>query len=228
MNVTRRVVLLSMWLVLSGCATSGQSREYHDGMPVRAAPVFVTPGYTPAGAGLPEYMPGMNAPPAAPRGKDRRVLPPTRELGVWAADGDETRAAKAGDVLPVSISDVVLPFSPTATTATERAPTKRCAYSMNIALSMTGDHPAVRALSPEQIKTCLAARLYQYCSVMMSTKADREGSSSAERWKATMTAAVQFAEKACLNVPESATADDIYKRAVPMWLKYTKTQETYE
>jgi hypothetical protein len=107
MRCMNRITLLFV-VALNACTTSS-GRELRDGMPVRTAPAFVRPGYTPAGAGLPGYMPGMDAPPAAPRGKDKRVLPPTREPGLWAADG---AGASASEALKIAEVPIILPPSP--------------------------------------------------------------------------------------------------------------------
>lgn len=168
MNHTRRVVLLSMWLVLSGCATSGQSREYHDGMPVRTVPVFVTPGYTPAGAGLPEYMPGMDAAPAVPRGKDRRVLPETpqsrREPGIWASD-DERRARPVPSVArwQRTLFGIELPLVEENPPGDSARLTNGCAAYAKYAAKLSGQDERALAL-PEQARACIAAKLFVACA----------------------------------------------------------------
>lgn len=156
-------LLFCLLLTLGACTTSSSHRELRDGVPVQRAPVFVAPGYTPTGAGLPEYMPSGEATPRVPRGTDKRMLPETpasrREAGMWA--GDETRAS-IEDLTPPKLLDVVLPSAPNAT-AEEQAMTRTCASQMDYALLRSGHEAVARnaLLAPRQ---CIAALLYQYCA----------------------------------------------------------------
>lgn len=149
-----------MVLFLVSC-TAPSGREYHDGPVVERAPVFVTPGHTPAGAGLPEYMPVYETP-TIERGRDRRVLPPTREPGIWASD-----EPRAGDTEPVPADPILfgvrLPFAPEAQTDLGRLPTRLCAFNMGRALSASSDFAQARRLNDFE-KACLAAKLYAFCA----------------------------------------------------------------
>lgn len=86
----------TLWLTLflAACSSAPElQREFHDGPMVSPAPTFTTPGATPIGRGGPMVgQPGYVGPVEnIPRGTDQRVLPPTREPGIWASDSDPTR-----------------------------------------------------------------------------------------------------------------------------------------
>lgn len=148
------LVMLSLLLV--SCATPAR-RELRDGPMVQPAPTFVTPGYTPAGAGLPEYMPAAEAP-TAERSPHRRVLPETpasrRGPGIWA--GDEP----VEDLTPPRILGVPLltPDDPKV-----RAMARRCEQQMDYALVREAHDHEARNLELT-VRACLAAKLYQHCA----------------------------------------------------------------
>lgn len=65
--------------VVAGCATSQEAPETYDWAPVRPPAV--------PGTGLPTRgQPGQVRPQSLPRSPHKRVLPPTREPGLWAGD----------------------------------------------------------------------------------------------------------------------------------------------
>lgn len=148
-----------MVLFLVSCAAPS-GREYHDGPVVERTPVFVSPGHTPAGAGLPEYMPVYETP-TIERGRDRRVLPPTREPGIWMSDGDP-KAVIGWDDNPVRLLGVEVPFPAerVGRIGDKDEPGRSCAWFMTKA---AGFPPIPLAGLSEKEHKCLAARLYQHC-----------------------------------------------------------------
>lgn len=139
-----------MAVFLVSCAAPS-GRTYRDGVPVERAPVFVTPGYAPAGAGLPEYMP-VNDVPTAPRGTDRRVLPPTREPGIWASDSEPKTK-------PIPRIGKTLFPSPEVSDA-EINPS--CIGQVNDLLDSSGKRAKLERLI-EPVQHCIAATLYEAC-----------------------------------------------------------------
>lgn len=88
---------LFLLFILAGCSTSTHSSYQQTARPaVYRPPPVNTPGYypgtpaepvyTPNGAGLPgERVPGTTQSPVQ-RSPNKRILPPTKEPGLWAAD----------------------------------------------------------------------------------------------------------------------------------------------
>lgn len=96
--MNRAFLIVSAFLV--GCATSAPS-EYRQAAavmrppavrPVVNEPYFPTPGATPSGAGAYRGDPLPAAP--VPRSPNKRILPATREPGIWAADGAPVAMAR--------------------------------------------------------------------------------------------------------------------------------------
>lgn len=92
--------------------------------PPPAPPVtFPAPRYTPAGVGAPALgQPGQQVAPTA-RSPNTRVLPPTDEPGVWAAD--EPSAVRKAPAMPQPDTDELLlprpsPGSPELTSCRQR------------------------------------------------------------------------------------------------------------
>jgi hypothetical protein len=79
-----RILLL---LLVAGCATPG--RDLHRGAAVAPRPPPVLPGHGAPVVG----QPGQGAP-EYPRSPHRRILPPSREPGLWA--GDAPQASRSG------------------------------------------------------------------------------------------------------------------------------------
>lgn len=96
MSRLSRGFYIAMGLLL-GCAGGEPSRrEFRDGAPMRAPPFEPRTTFTPNGAGLPEYWGQPQAEPL-PRSPYSRVLPPSREPGLWAADRPKASAMNDDD-----------------------------------------------------------------------------------------------------------------------------------
>lgn len=121
------------------------------------APAFVTPSATPAGTGL--YRP--NAPvghPAAPLSPHKRVLPPTKESGIWA--GDAPRASAAVPAF-VTIEDVEIPI-PEADSADARV--VACGRGTGSALNAKKEsmRDALGRMLPD-MKQCVVYLAWRHC-----------------------------------------------------------------
>lgn len=92
-----------------------------------------------------------------PHGTDRRVLPPTKEPGIWASDSELKAVSSAGP----AIFDVLLPLPPRASDR-EIENVARCARGMTRFLNERPGAVDILALTLEE-RACLAARLYQHC-----------------------------------------------------------------
>lgn len=198
-------------LFLAACASPEPTRrEFHDGPMVRPAPAFVTPGHTPAGAGLPEYVPGSPAP--VSRGTDRRVLPPTKEPGVWASDSKVPRTPHAFRMF----FGVEFPLAPEEFVPYGDQLTNGCAGSARTVSQTGGLVDRIYRLS-DGLRRCLAARIYARCAARQVAEHEKRRDTldaytpevlSAQ--KAVSTTATAFKELACEGVELTDESEDLY------------------
>jgi hypothetical protein len=145
--------------------------------PVVNPPDFPTPGATPAGAGLPgERVPGATVVPVK-RSPNTRALPddfsPTKEPGVWAADG-ETRAAARRQLW-----GVVVPLPNGEMADSVEFETWNCAGGMEeSAVAARADH-LVRAF-PGAALRCAVATAHHHCALYESARARRKKAAGEE------------------------------------------------
>lgn len=140
-------------------------------------------------------QPGHFAPQKAPRGTDRRVLPPTREAGVWASDAPKASMSKGAP----SILGVPLPVGDGLTTPDEQRFTQLCADLMDpAAKKVIGSRKL-----PKSVVQCLAAKQYFTCMIGLG-KADlgaqKTGAFDPERGRiidTTMKTAARFEKTMC-------------------------------
>jgi len=225
-------LIVMVWLMLVvGCAGASGRHELRDGATAEHAPVFVTPGHTPAGAGLPEYMP-VEETPKAERSPHHRVLPPTPEPRIYS--GDEPHAAvhpETGEPVPDDplLLGVRLPFAPEAQTDIGKLPTKLCAFHMNLALELSRMLPAAERLNSFQ-KKCIAARLYEHCASFNRAlykdevaKTKRLDEVVMNRARNVDREAKRFMEESCRrlqpNDDDADVIDDIVRKTASLWEK---------
>lgn len=157
---------LLLCLFLAACAAP-ERHELRDGAPVRTAPVFVTPGYTPAGAGLPEYMPGHPEPVRIePNPRPARLLPQTpetrREPRIWATnEPDAPHVNDDGKPAPLVLGER-LPYEDFQYEPKDREHVRRCATKGDAALRSTLKPDQIDALTKDERK-CLAMSMYALC-----------------------------------------------------------------
>lgn len=198
------LIILSLMAVSSGCATSEPGREtLHKGAYRPPAPAPTRPG-----VGLPVHDPQAKPLPPQPNPKPKRVLPPTREPGLWA--GDEPQAAKKR-LPPVVSLEVVIPYPPELYWGREIPfPTARCALLMDAALFRSGKSEEVARLPPAA-RECLAARLHLKCmeseigAVVAQRKADGEPDDPDEAIEPLMQFARSFDKDKCTEALRTAT-----------------------
>lgn len=137
---------------------------------VQQPPSYPPTTHTPPGAGASHG--GLPAPATAltPNSPNKRLLPPTKEPGLWAADG-----AQATLAMPYRIFDVEVPFPPDAYDALAKKQTGMCAEDLMDALLSSGLHDEVMSY-PMDARRCMAAQSYRSCagSVLGHALRDRE------------------------------------------------------
>jgi hypothetical protein len=187
--------------------------------PVVNEPYFPTPGATPAGAGIvvPTREGGEQV---VPRSPNKRILPATKEAGLWAADG--APRAVVLDEIP-QIQGISLPFAPSATTDDEKYLTRYCAYRMNAVFWYLELTQRASSLPPD-VRACLVGKLYEHCArVARESYEEQERSGNVfhagakARIRETGRAAQAFREAKCKGVPSSADADDIESGVVGIY-----------
>lgn len=165
-------------LLLAACFSSAPShRELHDGAPMRTTPVEPRITYAPNGTGLPEYW-GQPEAKQYPRGTDKRVLPPTREPGIWASDEPQHESSEpsAGIYDKPWVVHERKPNNLIATSLAFRAPGELsdllpeqshkvvfgCKWSMHQAAK---DVPGAWEIAylPSRVQQCVNAKLVRHC-----------------------------------------------------------------
>lgn len=150
--------LLAALAFAISCAPATSRRTYRDGVEVAPAAEFAPPGYAPAGAGLPEYVPGPPVP-MVERGRDRRVLPPTRDPGIWASDGPTHVDVEDLKVLGVQL---LLPDSVYENGEGDVGPALFCAKHWNKVVN-TDAARWLREIKDETLRKCLVAFMNEEC-----------------------------------------------------------------
>jgi hypothetical protein len=116
---TRSALRQAVAVVVAGCATSQKAPETQEA-PETYAWAPVRPPAVP-GTGLPTPgQPGQVRPQPLPRSPHKRVLPPTREPGLWG--GDAPRAAKEPEANPAPEEPRANRSAPPAPATLERRP----------------------------------------------------------------------------------------------------------
>jgi hypothetical protein len=169
--------------------------------------------------------------PELERSPHKRVLPATREPGLWA--GDRPKATKdPEDLTPVTLLGIVLPFVPDADDLS-RSYTRTCGEQMDYALARGNVEPRAQALSIIP-RRCLAARLYQHCANGVvenyKTKAaagetlDREFLARVLALKAT---ADKFEKTSCVDKDAIASSDGLFQPTALLWAQIVKGPPDY-
>jgi len=112
------------------------------------------PVYTPNGAGLYDPTRGTQQP-TVPRSPNKRVLPATKEAGLWAADGAPTASAREL-LFGVDIPD---PAGSAVLVDASRACVDTVAHA---ARAVGADKDAM--LFPPRVRSCMAAWAYFMCA----------------------------------------------------------------
>ena len=219
---------MALTLLLTGCTTTGGSGQFRQAAAApRPAPVavpqFQQPPHTPRGAGASPLGQPWQAP-GPPRSPNRRILPPSPEPGLWAADEVTAVTRRNQNDIPAMLAGVRLP-SPTGE-STEA--TRKCADSMNHALRNLRLHIAMAQLPPD-VRTCIAARLFEYCAIQQAFKLHRklvatnaESSRAMVRRESAVGVAVPFAQDACNEKTYPHEALDIYNRTADEWARQSR------
>lgn len=236
-----RPTLLLFLAVLSACATVPR------GAYEQAAPTYVpvgpppasTPGfypgtpaepvYTPNGAGLPGERPFGPGPQALPRSPNTRALPdefsPTREAGLWAADGAESPTAIS---FVRRLYDVTIPSPKESGDNMTQATVSACLRSLGSAADATGLTPTISSM-PVDVRRCLAARALRAC-VDRGLEAVEHTRRNAQAYDAVETArrrvvaehARRLADAYCSNVSITEAQDGLNQEVIAEWLRALK------
>lgn len=195
-------------LLLAACAGTTPA-VVCDGVEVSCPPeAFTHPGYTPAGAGLPEYRPTEERE-AAPRSPYTRVLPQTPETrqgpGLWA--GDQPQAALKtmwSARQPVALGVRLPGGEDRDEPLLMREGVRRCAYEIDSFSRQTfTDHLGRLALDE---KICLVAALHLRCAIGQA-KDVREAVSKSTLSDSALTAAQLHISKAKERMERVCTRD---------------------
>jgi hypothetical protein len=191
------LLLLLPLLLIAGCASPG--RELQRGSAVAPPPPPVRPGHGAPVVG----QPGQQSP-ELPRSPHHRVLPPSREPGLWA--GDEPRAGRSGPQAEPVLLGVTLPGLPITDTEKDVGPARACVAMWNDALPGTRLAAKVNALRPAE-KQCMVALMFRDCARVIEELDDASREKGvvvllARQMRAKLRQTADgFAREACARVP---------------------------
>lgn len=159
--MTKRLLLLLALLSATAHAQAMRPAPAATGpLVVQQPPSFpANPALTPAGAGASHG--GLAAPgkALAPPSPNKRLLPPTKEAGLWAADGAPVAIATHTHPL----FNVRLPYPSFATDEKAAEVMTMCVYSMAVAGDNTEKTTTINEFAPE-VRKCMAARAVATCA----------------------------------------------------------------
>lgn len=130
---------------LAGCAANQSA------FPI--PPVFSPAEDAPYNVGHPGFV---GEPEKVPRGTDRRVLPPTREPGIWASDGDLAKVIPTPVMLGFNVPVPVEDGKPDYLLA------NACAKKIDEMFQEPALKAPTKQLSDEE-RECLVAQFYEMC-----------------------------------------------------------------
>lgn len=215
--------------LLCACSSTPKRHVYYcDGLEVSCPPeAFAHPGYTPAGAGLPEYRPTEEEP-EVPRSPHKRVLPQTpasrRQPGIWAGDGPYELTMERPKLLGIE-----LPMPEPEPDGTLNPEIEWfCANTMNRALAKMA---RIHAKLPQMAKECLSAKLFLWCADDVKDTGFYEkyhgiecDSEREKKERETAHRAEKFRSEKCAGVDES-DIDQAKRIAVQQWLLIVKGRQ---
>lgn len=206
-----RILLL---LLLSGCVQGVP-------MPPRA-PSFSPTLDAPITVGQPGYI---GSPEERPRGTDKRVLPPTREPGIWASDGELKGSGEIetpvilGINIPVPVDDGGKPDYRFANQCAE--------LTHETFKDPTLKTPAQRLRYEE--RECLAARIYDMCvgymnrdiknneQALLSQGAQALVAALKKSGSTTLLVARSYLSEKCHPRTNTPVVDSLFKEVLKRW-----------
>lgn len=207
-------VQLALLLLLTACASQAPS-TLQRGTFIPPPPAPVRPG-----VGAPVVgQPGQVNPQEVPRSPHKRVLPPTREPGLWA--GDSAPRTSSGPQREAYILEVPLPEPKEAPEGGSTSLAGKCAGEMNAAISPENMRKIWRLSLKE--RRCLVAHLYYYCTSVRYDRLlvlRRRGQQNSEKehahYKGTSDGALQFLKDSCDDV-DMEKLDDPLEEISEVW-----------
>jgi hypothetical protein len=150
-------------LALAACATGPERSEFHQGaMRPPPPPAFSPTTDAPHTVGQPGHVPGVRVAPQ-PQPKPKRLLPPTREPGIWATNApDAPSLSDDGKPAPLILGER-LPYTNLQDEPEERDHTRECAAKADRALRAELAPEQITGLTPEE-RACLAAKAATLCA----------------------------------------------------------------
>ncbi|ATB40335.1 hypothetical protein CYFUS_005784 [Cystobacter fuscus] len=150
-------------LLVLASATAPAQAPVPSQAPPRVPTPFSVPRLTPEGAGAPVIgQPGDQVPPAA-RSPNKRILPVTREPGLWAADEPQAASRRSPELPPRTVDELLV------ATPSPGAPEAKGCRQRLLRASRSSGHEETRRNLPQTPRDCLTARLVLHCVSSEST-----------------------------------------------------------
>lgn len=190
-------------LLLPACAGGTQ---YERGTPTRPAPAPTMPG-----AGAPVVgQPGTFRPPL-PRSPHQRVLPPSKEPGLWSGDGPRA-ALDLPELLGVS-----LPV-PEESWFTVKDAAEDCERGLQRAIAAKGLASVAPSL-PRELQTCLPLALYNLCASTLAARAIELDVPAAYDYRKWALMTEEARRERCRNIERSELFGKWYGAVSREWLR---------
>lgn len=192
---------------------------------IQQPPTYPGATYTPTGTGLPTMgQPGTQRP-AVERSPNKRVLPPTKEPGLWAADGAPVAAARH------HLWGVEIPLPEGAMAHLVEREAWHCANGMD------GVAKGIRKVAfidtlPEDVRRCMVARAQYHCAfetgLLVQTRVTRGSTSDTARLEALAALeahALALRAKWCADVTLTDKQLTALRTVLDAWDKSTRRGE---
>jgi hypothetical protein len=205
---------LCLAVILAGCA-SGPPEQYHRGTFTPPPPAPVRPG-----VGLPTYDPHVKPLPPQPQPKPKRLLPPTREPGIWASDAPESPPDPLDDGEPAPlVLGIRLPYPDEPSSLMERENVRWCAARSRGALGLALPQDIVLT---DKERMCLAMRMYALCATRVWRPQQTNEALTPRERRSMGDLAHEAGERfvaSCINTPDADTdrVKGVFKDAAAEW-----------
>jgi hypothetical protein len=217
----RATIILT--LAIAACATAPERSELRQGAFRPAPPAFNPTTDAQHTVGQPGYLPEPRVTPQ-PQPHPERLLPPTKEPGIWATRQPPEQLPGWRDREP-TVLGVRLPYPVLERDLLESdmLQTRRCAAVAGAVLGFLMTKIDVSALSVSE-RACLAARMYFFCTArdgMSMKRAVRQGATPSEETMRvlgeTKLAALNFLKARCAPPAESDVVKKWAEQAENNW-----------
>lgn len=210
-------ISVALMCLAFACAAPSPT-EYWRGTPTAPAPAPVRPG-----VGAPIYDPQHKPLPPQPQPKPKRLLPPTREPGIWAVEEDDRSPEKKAERGPDRfVFGMGLPFIPGyEEDEFEQVLVFKCAQKIEDLINKSDRKITWLGLSVDE-KFCSLARLYEFCAYKSRAwKDDLEKTKVADGWDVVFNKQIEsagaFKGRVCVKGSDTPKVGTLLELLTEQW-----------